>query len=559
MRKLLVGLSVAFLLTLLSAPAWAAPIISSAAINNSTYQITISGKFLMYGRAYNPRYPTKVFFNGTAPLSTFTLLTNAGTPTGTTVTANLPTSLAPGTYVVKILNAYGMSAPFDVTYGAASVNDVGTLGTTVGMLTTRFANLSSSKTAAEAGLNTNIGNTESNLEVETMRAEGAEGTLTTGLGTANTNIAANTTKLASDDTRFGADETNITNLQTTTATYSDLTNETNRAKGAEASLQAGINTVFSNISALKTVKSPSAMQAALLQWYTRTFAVGTNPQGIAFDGTNMWVANVNSNSVSVINAATGSVTNTIAVGVAPQGIAFDGTNMWVANSNDNTVSVINAATGAPALINGGTSKIAVGINPSGIAFDGTNMWVANESTDNVSVINAATGTVVKTVGVGSYPFGIAFDGANMWVTNRGGNNVSVINAATGQLATGFTNPVTVGTNPFSIAFDGTNMWVANDGGTTVSVINAATGAPASNINGGSPVTVGSNPIAIAFDGANMWVTNDGDNTVSVINAATGSFVKAVGVGTNPEGIAFDGANMWVTNYSSNSVTRIPAK
>ncbi len=121
MRKLQVLLLSFSIIALASASAHAAPIISSAFINYSTSPslITINGKYLIYGTTYNPKYPTKVYFNGTAPLSTFKVLTNVGTPTGAAVTAQLPSPLPPGTYVVRVQNPYGISLPFDVTYGAA--------------------------------------------------------------------------------------------------------------------------------------------------------------------------------------------------------------------------------------------------------------------------------------------------------------------------------------------------------------------------------------------------------------------------------------------------------
>ena len=44
------------------------------------------------------------------------------------------------------------------------------------------------------------------------------------------------------------------------------------------------------------------MEIALLKWYdtnkVTTFAVGANPNGIAFDGANIWVTNSASNTVS---------------------------------------------------------------------------------------------------------------------------------------------------------------------------------------------------------------------------------------------------------------------
>ncbi len=54
-----------------------------------------------------------------------------------------------------------------------------------------------------------------------------------------------------------------------------------------------------------------------------TVAVGTNPQGVAVNpaGTRAYVANFDSNSVSVIDTATNTVVATVAVGIGPIGVA----------------------------------------------------------------------------------------------------------------------------------------------------------------------------------------------------------------------------------------------
>jgi len=92
------------------------------------------------------------------------------------------------------------------------------------------------------------------------------------------------------------------------------------------------------------------MELALLKWYgvnrVTTFAVGSGPLGLAFDGANLWVTNFESDNVTKLNAATGALVGTYAVGEFPQGIAFDGTNIWVANSGSDNVTKLNAATGA---------------------------------------------------------------------------------------------------------------------------------------------------------------------------------------------------------------------
>jgi YVTN family beta-propeller protein len=59
---------------------------------------------------------------------------------------------------------------------------------------------------------------------------------------------------------------------------------------------------------------------------------------VAFDGTNIWVTNLGSNTVSKLRASDGANLGTVAVGLGPQFIAFDGAHIWVTNFSSNTVS-----------------------------------------------------------------------------------------------------------------------------------------------------------------------------------------------------------------------------
>jgi DNA-binding beta-propeller fold protein YncE len=69
-----------------------------------------------------------------------------------------------------------------------------------------------------------------------------------------------------------------------------------------------------------------------------TFGVGNQPAGIAFDGTNIRVANFGSNNVTKLLASNGSKLGTFPAGNGPSGIAFDGANIWVSNFGGTTVS-----------------------------------------------------------------------------------------------------------------------------------------------------------------------------------------------------------------------------
>ena len=172
--------------------------------------------------------------------------------------------------------------------------------------------------------------------------------------------------------------------------------------------------------------TPTTQQIALLKWHTAitgtgsTFSVGSGPEGLAFDGANMWVANWGSNTISVLRASDFTHVMTPTVGSGPRGIAFDGANMWVANADSNSVSVLRASDFTHVM----TPTVTVGSGARGIAFDGANMWVAHYPDNAVSVLRASDFAPVMTPTVGSIPVALAFDGANMWVANYGDNTVS---------------------------------------------------------------------------------------------------------------------------------------
>ncbi len=285
--------------------------------------------------------------------------------------------------------------------------------------------------------------------------------------------------------------------------------------------------------------------------------MGVGPYGIAFDGTNMWVANSDetldggagdgSPSVTVLAPDGGEVRKVILPeGSHPQAIAFDGTNMWVAATDGKVFEV------SP---QGDTIGVFdAGKNPKGIAFDGTNMWVTSFDDRSVTVLSPAdAGPVATFEGVGLHPMGIAFDGTNMWVTDQDDGAVFVLPADGGSPRVIYDSDA--GVSPTGIAFDGTNMWITNDrGGGTVFVLSAEPSSMGAFVGS---VDVGALPDRIAFDGTNMWVANFlSANAFKLSNdgGLLGRF--PLGAPLGPIGIAFDGTHAWVVNFADNTVTEL---
>ena len=184
-----------------------------------------------------------------------------------------------------------------------------------------------------------------------------------------------------------------------------------RRKGALPSVESGRTSQERE----RAVSKQSTVQVG-------TFNVGKFPIGVAFDGTNVWVANSVSNNVTKLRASDGSVLGAF-VGEFPIGVAFDGTNIWVANGEGNNVTKLRPTDGTVL----GTFK--VGTKPAFVAFDGANIWVTNEDSNNVTKLRASDGAVLGTFNVGKNPVGVVFDGTNIWVTSRDSNTVTKLRTA----------------------------------------------------------------------------------------------------------------------------------
>ena len=293
--------------------------------------------------------------------------------------------------------------------------------------------------------------------------------------------------------------------------------------------------------------------AALGYTVTATIEVGNGPDGAAVDpgAHTLYVTNVDDDTVSVIDEATGTVTGTVTVGGGPLAVAADPTThtAYVTNGGNGTVSVIDGPTGTV------TAIITVGSGPDGVAVDPTShtAYVANGGAGTVSVIDEASGTVTGTIAVGSDPDGVAVDPTThtVYVANGGAGTVSVIDEASGTV----TGTIAVGSDPDGVAVDPTThtAYVANGGAGTVSVIDEASGTVTGTIK------VGSDPDGVAVDPTThaAYVANLAGN-VSVIDEATETVTATVPVDAYPSGVAVDPTfhTAYVTNAGIGTVSVI---
>lgn len=296
------------------------------------------------------------------------------------------------------------------------------------------------------------------------------------------------------------------------------------------------------ISTNNSVPQYNPNQIALLRWYDinrsgNSFPTGTSPNGIAFDGAHLWVANAGENTVSKIRASDGMGLGTFAVGTEPRRVAFDGANVWVSNWNSSSVMKLRASDGQL------LQTIPTGPQPGGLAFDGTNMWVASYGSGTVTKLRVSDGAVLGTFGAGASPLALAFDGANIWIANN-----LVQGGATKIRASDGAFQGTFGTESFpgDIAFDGSSVWITNTGPWSITKLRASDGAHQTTFLAGGVCCGG-----IAFDGVNLWFS--GESILFKRRPSDGALLGAFSGLSIGSGIAFDGANIWVANRGNNSL------
>jgi YVTN family beta-propeller protein len=267
----------------------------------------------------------------------------------------------------------------------------------------------------------------------------------------------------------------------------------------------------------------------------------------SFDGS-VFVADTNSKDVAVVDAGSMKVLTRIALPGKPHGVDLEpgGKRLWTANIEGDSVSVIDVASRRVVQ----TVKVCKG--PVNVAFAVGRAFAACGD-GYMSVIDTATFAVVKTEAIGYAPHEIiAGPGDRLWSVNRGSNDLSEIDPEKGVLVT--RHPV--GPFAYDAVFspDGKYAFVTSKTWSAVSVI------ALENFQILGSIKVGKDPslIAITPDGKKLYVTNKMDGTVSVVNALTFQVVKTIRVQAEPGGIAItpDGGLVFVANFASDSLSVI---
>lgn len=285
-------------------------------------------------------------------------------------------------------------------------------------------------------------------------------------------------------------------------------------------------------------------------------AGGTSSSG------NIFIANRDSNNISVISGGLQAVTDTIPL---PAGDTHP--VMIAGNAANNQIFVVNQQSGTVTQISTiddtVVTSIPVGSQPvwGVMSTDGLFVFVVNQGSGSVSVIDTSTSKVISTVPVGNTPAtaspNFAFYDSTLhrvYVSNTGENTISVINANGISDANPPTksNTIAVSGTPTSVTAlsDGSKAYVAlgncpagvnhttllatlpSCNGNLVSVVDAVALREIRTI----PVGIGAVSIDASPDATRVFVANSHDSFTNSAGTNTAGTISDIRTSTDTESI-----------------------
>lgn len=271
----------------------------------------------------------------------------------------------------------------------------------------------------------------------------------------------------------------------------------------------------------------------------------------------------------------------------PDGIATDGTNLFVADRGNNLIRQVVISSGVTTTLagNGVTASVdGVGTSasidtPRYIGTDGVDLYIGDNNNHGIRKVNIATGvaTTLITNNVNTFdPRGMIIKNNSIYFIEGQSNSIKQYDLANGNITTqvsGLTNPngmTIIGNTLYFTDLTAHSVLATTIGVWTVSTL-AGTGI-AGYVNSPGVVQFNS-PERISTDGTNLYVSEVGNNTIrkiiissSTVSTLAGPAVSSSGYTNSsiysnalfsfPRGITSDGQYLYVADRNNHAIRRI---
>jgi YVTN family beta-propeller protein len=293
--------------------------------------------------------------------------------------------------------------------------------------------------------------------------------------------------------------------------------------------------------------------------YTSSFAASV-PGALAVDPVNgkLYIGTVGT-GLEAMNVATGGFTSNFGLCQGTcAALAYDTTDgdLFIANENTNNVTVLDPANGNV------LANVAVGTSPEDLAVDGANgdVFVSNFGSDNVSVLSGSTFQVLANDGLDAglttltQPSGSCYDATDnaVFVADQGSANMTAISATTFHVlynvsisTVGYPYPVAVACSAATGA-----IYVAGESPSTLPAVFTINNPISGLITSSSDYPYVATGILIDPTTNELYVTTAWD-ALAVFSEATDTVIGTIAVSDEPYALTFDSTNseIYVGNYT----------
>lgn len=265
-----------------------------------------------------------------------------------------------------------------------------------------------------------------------------------------------------------------------------------------------------------------------------TVGSGTHDIKISDDQQIVYTTDIDSGTVSIVNATSNTLIDQINADVAVHGVAEFNDTLYVGDVYGGKLLVIKD--------NAIKDEIKVGSGPEYVEAkppDGRILYVANLWSP-ISVVDLGEKRVIKNIDSGVTPHGLSFtnDGSRLFIVNMHSNTLSVIDAQKHEII----KTIPVGKQPeyVKLSPDERFAYVTNLGEDTVSKIDLGN---LEVIKSKIPVGMGPHGIAFSEDGKIAYISNMKSNDVSIIDTSTDKVIDTIpGGGIEPHQIVMKKAS-----------------
>ena len=257
-------------------------------------------------------------------------------------------------------------------------------------------------------------------------------------------------------------------------------------------------------------------------------------------------------AIGVVDTGTHRELARIPVGDEPIQMILAGDQLFVSNLSSNDLRIIDTATFQV------QAHIETAIQPLDLALspDGKTLYATNSGTSALTIVDIESGQAhtvsIATASEGLY--GIAATADKIFTTDIAGSQVLVLSPQ-GHI----TDRIPVPPKPRSLALssDGKTLYVTSMDTGRLTAIDTDAATVAHTIDLG---VSGTFAIAPSPDGRKLYLTAYSEGSLLVVDVASGTLHKKLAIGRNPRAIAFspDGRQAYVTSSFSNEIHIVDA-